>query len=223
MRLLGLRDILLDLLEIASINHFTLAMRCNLAHSIGLGTEAILPNRKDLSIRRTSVHYYSSLNAKLKNKFGNKFHLCPVYGDGNCLYRALSHVIFGNETSHDVLKQCLIGKFEASLQHHPNVMARSGIFSEQDLHDHIDRIRCPNEWGTNTELNMMGALARIDVVSIDATDVDSDNWNIQPVYIHGLLDVPSECDPIYEGQKIGVLYHKIDLLDGMYHFDPFYT
>ena len=40
----------------------------------------------------------------------------------------------------------------ANPQHYLNVMGRSGIFSEQDLHCHIDRIRSPNEWGTNTEL-----------------------------------------------------------------------
>ena len=82
-------------------------------------------------------------------------------------------------------------------------MGRSGIFSEQDLHCHIDRIRSPNEWGTNTELNMVGASARIDVVSIDATDVDPNNWSIHPVYIHEHLEVPLECDPIYEGQIFG--------------------
>ena len=86
-----------DHLGIASVNIFTLAMRLNLAQSIGLGAEEILPNREDLSIRGTSLRYYTSLTTKLFDKFGIEFHLCPVYGDGNCLYRALSHIIFGNE------------------------------------------------------------------------------------------------------------------------------
>ena len=101
-------------------------------------------------------------------------------------------------------------------------MGRSGIFSKQDLHSHIDRIRSHGEWGTNTELNMIGALARIDVMSIDATDVDPNNWNIHPIYVHEHLEVPLECDPIYEGQKLGVIYHRIDHQVGMEHFDPFY-
>ena len=67
---------------------------------------------------------------------------------------------------------------------------------------------------------MSGALARIDVVSIDATDVDPNSWTLRPVYIHEQLDVPLECDPIYEGRKLGVLNHKLDNLD---HFDLFYT
>ena len=76
-----------------SVNNFTLAMRPNLAHSIGLGAEEIIPNREDLSIRGTYLRYYTSLTTKLFDKFGIDSHLCPVYGHGNCLYRALSHII----------------------------------------------------------------------------------------------------------------------------------
>ena len=67
---------------IDSVNIFTLAMRLNLAQSIGLGAEEILPKREDHSIRRTSLRYYTSLSTKLFDKFGIEFHLCPVYGDG---------------------------------------------------------------------------------------------------------------------------------------------
>ena len=41
--------------QIASINNFTLAMRSNLAQSIGIGNEVILENR-ELSTRGTSWH-----------------------------------------------------------------------------------------------------------------------------------------------------------------------
>ena len=102
---------------IASVIKFTLAMRLNLAQSIGLGTEDILPNREDLSIRGTSLLYYTSLTTKVLDKFGIGFHLCPVYGDGNCLTK-LSHIIFGNERPHHILKQCLICRFEANPQHY---------------------------------------------------------------------------------------------------------
>ena len=101
-------------------------------------------------------------------------------------------------------------------------MGRSGIFSELDLYSHINRIRSHGEWDTNTKLNRIGALARIDVMSIDATDVDPNNWNIHPVYVHEHLEVPLECDPIYGDLKLGVIYHRIDNQVGMEHFDPFY-
>ena len=59
-------------------------------------------------------------------------------------------------------------------------------------------------------------------MSIDATDVGPNICNIHPVYVHEHLEVPLECDPIYESQKLGVIYHRIDHQVGMVHFDPFY-
>ena len=58
-----------------------------------------------------------------------------------------------------------------STQHHYNVMRKSGILSEQELHEHINSISAPNAWGTNVELNMLAALARIDILLVDCTDV----------------------------------------------------
>ena len=207
---------------IASINNFTLEMRRHLAHSIGLDSEAILPTREDLSMRGTSLPYYTSLTDKLFNKFGARFHLFPVHGDGNCLYRALSHVIFGSERPYYILKQCLVRTFLSKPEHFFNAMTWAGISSEEDLHSHVRDISVPNAWGTNTELVMLGALARIDVVSINAYGVDPTNWRICPLFIHECLVPPLVCAPIYEGHKFGVIFHMIDHHKGMEHFDPFY-
>ena len=62
--------------EIALINNFTLAMRYNLAQSIGLENEAILPNREDIMSCGPILHYYQSLKARLHNKFGSQMYLC---------------------------------------------------------------------------------------------------------------------------------------------------
>ena len=61
---------------VTSVNNFTLWMQLNLAHSIGLGAEEIIPNREDLSIRGTYMYlrYYTSLTRKLFDKFGIDFH-----------------------------------------------------------------------------------------------------------------------------------------------------
>ena len=42
--------------------------------------------------------------------FGRTFYICPVIGDGNCLYRAISHIIFGTETLFAELKEKLLHK-----------------------------------------------------------------------------------------------------------------
>ena len=93
-----------------------------------------------------------------------------------------------------MLKQNLIGRFMSSPQHFPNDMEKSGLFSEQELHEHVQHISAPYAWGTDVQLRMLGALAGIDVVSIIATYSDCNNWRLDPVYIHGQLTSPIVCD-----------------------------
>ena len=107
-------------------------------------------------------------------------------------------------------------------QHHYNVMYRSGILSEKELHKHINLISAPNAWGTNVELNMLDALARIDKLLFDCTDVNSMNWNILPNYIHNQLDIPIECDPIFHAQKVCILHYRLSRLERNEHFDSYF-
>ena len=109
--------------------------------------------------------YYRSLRIRLSQMFGDTLNMCPVIGDGNCLYRSLSHIILGIEKHYDDLKSKLITKFRNSPEHTLNVMHMSGITSEEELDDHFELINTPNEWGTNVELVIFGALAHLDINS----------------------------------------------------------
>ena len=130
------------------------------------------------------LKYYSSLENRLLNTIHIGISLVPVIPDGNYLYRALSHIIFGTQSKYATLKQHLISTLFSSPEHFPNVMEKSGIFSEKELHEHILRISAHNAWGTDVELRMLGALAGIDIVTKIATDSDCLNWRLEPVYIH---------------------------------------
>ena len=120
-------------------------MRQKIAHSIGLYEIPILPIRET---RGALNNYYASLQSQLTTYFDQNVSVYHVQPDGNCLYRSLSHIIFGTENCFDILKYNLINTFIASTQHHYNVMHRFGILSEQELHELIDLITPPNAWGT---------------------------------------------------------------------------
>ena len=194
-------------------------MRLKLAQSLGIDGAFILPVRE---IHRISSNYYSSLKIQLIDYFGVSISLYSVKPDGNCLYRALSHLILGNQEYYDILKNKLIAKFVNSHNHHFNVMRQSGILSDQELQEHIKSVSERNAWGTNVELCMLGAIAGIDTVVIDCIDANSANWNIRQNYIHSQLEVPLQCDAIFEGQKLCVLHHRLNHHLGNEHFDSFY-
>ena len=96
-----------------------------------------------------------------------------VLPDGNCLYRVLYHLIFGTEIHFGyILKHNLISKFTTN---HINVMPTSDILNDQHLQRHV---LTPNEWATHVELNVLGALSGIDVLSVSCTNASLTNWNI---------------------------------------------
>ena len=166
--------------------------------------------------------YYQSLQRQLSAYFDRNVSVYAILPDGNCLYRALFHLIFGTEIHFGILKHNLISKFTTSPQHHINVMKTSGILNDQDLQRHVLTASAPNEWGTNVELNMLGAFNGIDVLYVSCTNASLTNWNILPYYPHNHLDIPVESEPIFESQKLCLLHHRLNRVEGNEHFDTFY-
>ena len=80
-------------------------MRRALADSISLQH---LPIRSIDFVGATtiSIRYYSIMRTHLQSRFNMR--LVPVMGDSNCLFRALSHIIFGNESEHQNVRISLI-------------------------------------------------------------------------------------------------------------------
>ena len=97
-------DLLLD-----SINNLTIPMRMRITSCIGLESEPILINREISNrIFGANLHqYYYSLENRLANKFQHNIFLISVT-DGNCLFRTLSHIIFGTESKYESFKHHLI-------------------------------------------------------------------------------------------------------------------
>ena len=107
----------------------TNAMRRALADSINL---------EHLSIRSMDfTSYYSRLQTQLQSRFNMR--LVPVISDGNCLFRALSHIIFGDESEHNNVRLSLINSFSQS--HY--VPAFCGIqgYNELSIQRHFDAMR----------------------------------------------------------------------------------
>ena len=154
-----------------SVNQFSTIMRNHIALTLDMELEPILYIRNSIMIivDSTLQDYYESLEARLSHLFGHNFALCPVTGDGNCLYRALAHIIFGTEEIYEHLKCQLIRKFRNSPLHCYNVMEMLHYSCKEELSEHLDLISKPNEWSTVVVLAILGSLAEIDVLVINAT------------------------------------------------------
>ena len=119
-------------------------------------------------------------------------------------------------------KTKLIGKIYQNPELIVNVMQKSGIMCDQEFTEHLDCIRVQKEWGTNIELAILGVLAHIDVLLINATHVGSHFWKVETVFMHDKLIISTQCNPLHEDQKLGVVLHQLHNSPGLLHFDPFY-
>lgn len=70
----------------------------------------------------------------------------PSMGDGNCLFRSLSYLLFGNEDNHQQIRQLLV-EFVTVNSH---VLAKY-CFS-CSIEEHVGRMKCETVFGTYLEL-----------------------------------------------------------------------
>ena len=78
-------------------NTFTFEMRQSSAQYINLQR---IPLRQTnyTGCRVSATDYYNFMRADVRNRFN--FRIVPVTGDGNCLFRTSSHILFGDESEH---------------------------------------------------------------------------------------------------------------------------
>ena len=166
-----------------------------------------------------SIRYYSIMRTHLQSRFNMR--LVPVMGDSNCLFRALSHIIFGNESEHQNVRISLIHIFEQS----PCVAAFCSIqgYNVISLQLHLNAMkRTDVTWGTVNEPIMFRILAHINVSYVNAADQDPSKWVIIDVNNENTLGISN--DPIFEGKSSIVLSHSINISGpSANHYDAKYN
>ena len=195
---------------------FTYAMRRVLADSINLQHIPIRPTDYT-GARITSTQYYSGLHMNLQARFNLR--LVPVRSDGNCLFRALSHIIFSDESEHNNVHNSLINIFEQS-GYIPTICGLQG-YNELSMQRHLNEMRRDHSWGAVNELIMLGMLAHINVSYVNADNSNELEWVITDVFRESNFGIPN--DPIFEGRTLYVLFHSINCSGSSgNHFDALY-
>ena len=71
-----------------------------------------------------------------------------VLGDGNCLFRAVSHQLYGTEEKHLEIRMSLID----FINQNKSKYEQFWIDSNSTFSEHMDSIKNPGSWGTELEL-----------------------------------------------------------------------
>jgi hypothetical protein len=109
-----------------------------------------------------------------------------VLGDGNCLFRAISHQLYGTTARHEDLRR----KCCAYIKEHRDYFAR---WLAEDVDAYLGRMRKPGQWGDHIELVALREIFNVNIV----------------VYAQGSVEKPNTLGfPLYEGlQTLMVSYH----------------
>ena len=82
--------------------------------------------------------------------------LQPILGDGNCLFRALSYLLFGSEEHHQQVRQTLV-EF--------TVINRTVLsnYCLTSIEDHTAHMKYDTVWGTDLEIRAAAAYLRLPI------------------------------------------------------------
>jgi hypothetical protein len=78
-------------------------------------------------------------------------HVIEIDGDGNCLFRAISHQVYLNEDHHEELRARVVDHLLAHQQ-------RFALFCETDFHAYIQELRQLGTWGDELEIRALEEL-----------------------------------------------------------------
>jgi hypothetical protein len=112
----------------------------------------------------------SELNAllEMEKAFEKKLlekgmHIVEVSGDGNCLFRAVSHQLYGTDSYHlELRRQCV--------QHMKEHKERFFLFCESDFDKYLATMRIPGTWGSEMEIRALEEITNMFICIYASTD-----------------------------------------------------
>ena len=126
-----------------------------------------------------------------------------IRGDGNCLFRALSSIVCGNEDSHQHIRRIL-----ATLCRH-NKEHFQPFCHPIPIEEHINGMEKDRVWGTDLEIHAAASLWNVKIY-VCTPDFNSSSYSW--LYFNPILNVtiPTQCQ-------------ELPCPPGVFHFELFYA
>ena len=132
----------------------------------------------------------------------------PILGDGNCLFQALSFVLYGNEMCHQNVQELLVQFISQN---------RNSFkpYIDGNLEMHLVKMKCMRVWGTAVELLAAASLFCIWVYTL-VPHMNTYQWLCYKPLCEDMFEFPSQNPP---SKQLLELNH-IDLFNVHgYHYD----
>jgi len=140
----------IDSYRLAPLHHHT-DSPCDRKFEHGRHTPVL---QKRPSLHRTNSDYKppTTEEERFRLEFKEKgWSIEDMAGDGNCLFRSVSHQVYGDAKYHDVVREKCMDYVEAESSFFAN-------YIDGDVKDYIQRMRQNGEWGDNVEIQAMSEI-----------------------------------------------------------------
>jgi hypothetical protein len=128
---------------------------------------------------------------------GHSFRVHNVIGDGTCMFRSLSHQLYGTEKEHKKLREMLVDYYKKRI----NYAEWKDFFeversSPDSLESHIEYIEKSNSWGDHIDLFIFSLIFGVNIYVCDNYDTDpniiltkkEDSQNTGNIYLGRIND-----------------------------------
>ena len=140
--------------------------------------------------------------------------LCPISGDGNCLFRALALIIYGSESFHDRVRLLLTNFIEK------NTKDFKKYLSDETMETHLKKLKQLGQWGGQVELKAAAGILKLPTyIYTPSLKADGQNaWNkVIPSIANEIPNVPlNDMNHVELCHTKGMRYDAIVLRNDTY-------
>ena len=115
-----------------------------------------------------SIHPQDPLQQAIASLSARDCKVKPISGDGNCLFRALAFVLYGNEMCHEKVRELLV---QFVSQNRDSFRP----YIDGDFERYSSNMRCTRVWGTAVEILATASLLQIPVFTL-IPNVNTYKW-----------------------------------------------
>lgn len=171
--------------------------KCGLISSKGNNAPVIPPEPKLEHIHNNTIESFLQSS-------GRK--ICPILGDGNCLFRTISYAFLNTEDYHYSFRSHIVRLINLNSKVFSHYLMP---INQPTISEHLHHMIRPSTWGTHLEVKAAATLFRFPIYfCTKSREGSSFDWNaIQPIPPENIrfpliMDEPLENEPLEKREDI---------------------
>ena len=138
-----------------------------------------------------------------------------VLPDGNCMFRALSHQLYGNDKHHIQVRSMLLEVIQHNYITYQPYWIEDMPWGKMTFDEHVQKIACAGSWGTQVELQALSDCFNMQVFVCSLSSSRTIRWERKATpKNHGTIAIP----PLSLQPTLPFTHDHVELCYNNYHY-----